>query len=68
MQTPNLQSVSNQNFNGVWLCEYPPANLRNQTTRLLTVSGIPVEGVWSGQIGEHFTAWAPLNNPHSSLV
>lgn len=35
----------------------PPAG---REVRLLTICGISVVGCWSGTMGLHFTAWAPL--------
>ena len=38
----------------------PPSHLRAAKMQLLTIGGICVYGVWSGRMGEHFTAWCPL--------
>jgi hypothetical protein len=43
-----------------WSFSLPPIHLRSAKMQLLTIGGISVSGVWSGDVGEYFVAWAPL--------
>jgi len=44
----------------VWHFSPPPEDSRHAPMQLLTIAGIGVQGEWCGQMGEHYSAWAPL--------
>lgn len=50
-----MQTIFNE-----WIPQLPPHDVINSEVQLLTIAGIAVKGVWSGRLGEHFTAWAPV--------
>lgn len=43
-----------------WNPNIPPNSKRSEILLLLTIGGVAVKGVWCGQLGEYFVAWADL--------
>ena len=45
-----------------WYFQTPPPNVQEHVILLLTIMGVGIAGYWSGELGEHYSAWAqPLS-------
>lgn len=59
--TESTQKVHTGDSNdAVWVFDLPPSNLRASKLQLLTIGRVSVYGNWTGHLGEHFVAYAPL--------
>jgi hypothetical protein len=45
----------------IWTFTEPPLELIDTKLQLLTIGKVSVAGLWCGQHGEHFVAWALLD-------
>ncbi len=43
-----------------WNFRIPPSQLKSAKLQLLTIGGISVTGVWEGELGQYYVAWAPM--------
>ncbi len=54
----------NASFSQFWDFTVPSEKVR---TKLLTVCGLATTGHWSGYLGEHFIAWAPMEASEAQI-
>lgn len=49
-----------------WNISIPPPDVRQIKILLLTTTGIPVQGFWSGYHGEYFVGWANIDTTQTN--